>query len=51
MYTSRRISIYCDKVGIEPVTTAKLLTKSLKEKIEANARELNYLPKTAKLPL
>ena len=45
------ISIYCEKVGIEPVTTAKLLTKSLKEKIEANARELNYLPKTAKLPL
>ena len=45
------ISIYCEKVGIEPVTTAKLLTKSLKEKIEANARELNCLPKTAKLPL
>ena len=45
------ISIYCEKVGIEPVTTAKLLTKSLKEKIEANARELNYLPNTAKLPL
>ena len=45
------ISIHCEKVGIEPVTTAKLLTKSLKEKIEANARELNYLPKTAKLPL
>jgi hypothetical protein len=45
------ISIYCDKMGIEPVTTAKLLTKSLKEKVEANARELNYLPKRAKLPL
>ena len=45
------ISIYCEKVGIEPISTAKLLTKSLKEKIEANARELNYLPKIAKLPL
>ena len=45
------ISIYCEKVGIEPVTTAKLLTKSLKEKIEANARELRYLPRVAKLPL
>ena len=45
------VSIYCEKIGIEPVTTAKLLTKSLKEKIEANARELNYLPKVAKLPL
>ena len=45
------VSIYCEKIGIEPVTTAKLLTKSLKEKIEANAIELNYLPKVAKLPL
>ena len=39
------ISIYCEKIGIEPVSVAKLLTKSLKEKIEANARDLNYLPK------
>ena len=38
-------------MGIEPVTTAKLLTKSLKEKVEANARDLNYLPKSAKLPV
>ena len=39
------ISIYCEKMGIEPVSVAKLITKSLKEKIEANARDLNYLPK------
>ena len=45
------VSIYCEKIGIEPVTTAKLLTKSLKENIEANARDLNYLPKAAKLPM
>ena len=45
------VSIYCEKIGIEPVTTAKLLTKSLKEKIEVNAIELNYLPKVAKLPM
>ena len=45
------ISIYCEQMGIEPVTVAKLITKSLKEKIEANARDLNYLPKSAKLPL
>ena len=44
------ISIYCEKIGIEPVSVAKLLTKSLKEKVEANARDLNYLPKAAKLP-
>ena len=36
------ISIYCEQMGIEPVTVAKLITKSLKEKIEANARDLNY---------
>jgi|TARA_B110000977_G_scaffold197893_1_gene281558 hypothetical protein len=45
------ISIYCEQLGIEPVTTAKLLTKNLKEKVEANARDLNYLPKSAKLPM
>ena len=45
------ISIYCEQMGIEPVTTAKLLTKNLKEKIEVNAIDLNYLPKSAKLPM
>ena len=45
------ITIYCETIGIEPVSVAKLLTKSLKEKIEANARDLNYLPKAAKLPM
>jgi len=45
------ISLYCEQLGIEPVTTAKLLTKNLKEKVEANARDLNYLPKSAKLPM
>ena len=25
------ISIYCEKMGIEPVSVAKLITKSLKE--------------------
>jgi len=45
------ISIYCEQIGIEPVSVAKLLTKSLKDKIAANARNLNYLPKAAKLPM
>ena len=27
------------------------LDKSLKEKIECNARDLNYLPKVAQLPI
>jgi len=45
------ISIYCEQLGIEPVRTAKFLTKNLKEKVEVNARDLNYLPKSAKLPM
>ena len=45
------ISIYCEKMGIVPISVAKLITKSLKEKIEANARDLIYLPKSAKLPM
>ena len=42
---------YCQKEGIEPDTINKLISKSLKEKIEANARELNYLERQAKLPI
>ncbi|MEK9700072.1 MAG: late promoter transcription accessory protein [Candidatus Poseidoniales archaeon] len=42
---------YCYKQGIEPDTVGNLISKSLKEKIEANARELNFLPRTAKLPV
>ena len=42
---------YCTKQGIEPDTVGTLISKSLKEKIEANARELNFLPKCAQLPV
>ena len=42
---------YCQKVGIEPETVGSLISKGLKEKIEANARELNFLPRTAQLPV
>lgn len=42
---------YCKKEGIEPDTVSSLISKSLKEKIEANARELNFLEKTAQLPI
>lgn len=42
---------YCKNEGIEPDSLGSLITKSLKEKIEANARELNFLPKQAQLPL
>ena len=42
---------YCYENDIEPDTVGRLITKSLKEKIEANARDLNFLPKCAQLPL
>ena len=42
---------YCKKEGIEPDTVGSLISKSLKEKIEANARELNFLPRQAQLPI
>ena len=42
---------YCQKNDIEPDTVGRLITKGLKEKIEANARELNYLERQAQLPI
>ena len=42
---------YCEKNNIEPDTIKPLVTKSLKEKIESDARELNFLPKVAQLPI
>ena len=42
---------YCQRQDIEPDTVGRLISKSLKEKIEANARELNFLPRQAQLPV
>jgi len=42
---------YCNKEGLEPDTVSPLISKGLKEKIEANARDLNFLPKQAQLPI
>ena len=42
---------YCQQEGIEPDAVSSLITKGLKEKIEANARDLNFLPKQAQLPI
>ena len=42
---------YCNKEGIEPDTVGYLISKGLKEKIEANARDLNFLPRQAQLPI
>ena len=40
---------YCKENFIEPEDIAKLVNKSLKDKLEVNFREENYLPKQAKL--
>jgi hypothetical protein len=42
---------YCQRNNLEPDTVGRLISKSLKDKIEANARELNFLPKQAQLPI
>ena len=42
---------YCKEHQIEPDSVGRLISKSLKDKIEANARDLNYFPKRAKLPI
>ena len=42
---------YCEQDGLELEGISPLISKALKEKIEANARELNFLPRQAKLPI
>jgi len=40
---------YCKDNYLEPKDIARYINKSLKDKIEMNFRELNYLPKQAQL--
>ena len=40
---------YCKENYLEPEDVSSLINKSLKDKIEMNFRELNYLPKHAQL--
>lgn len=42
---------YCDEKGVEPVAVASMISSSLKEKIRAEAEEMNLLKKSPKLPL
>ena len=42
---------YCNKNQIEPEQIKPLITKSLKEKVEVDARNLNFLSKVATLPI
>ena len=41
----------CEKHNIEPKVAAKLITKPIKEKIEAEGRDYNLLPKVSTLPV
>ena len=42
---------YCEQEGLELEGISPLISKALREKIEADARELNFLPRQAKLPI
>ena len=42
---------YCEQENLEPDSLKPLISKALMEKIEANARDLNFLPKCAQLPV
>ena len=42
---------YCDMNEMEPETAASLVNTKMKAQIREEAETLNFLPKTAKLPL
>lgn len=42
---------HCRENQVEPEDVAKLINRSLKDKIEMNFRDLNYLPKQAQLDI
>jgi len=45
------ILYYCEQNLIEPDTITKWIDRSLKEKLQADAEALHYLPKTSQLPV
>ena len=45
------VLLICDENMIDPSQVSTLLNMSIKDKIEAEARDLNYLEKGNKLPL
>ena len=40
----------CEQKDIEPARIVRFIDKGLKEKIQVDAEELNYLPKSRSLP-
>ena len=45
------VLFYCEQNKMEPESAATLITGKLKQKIREEAEELNFIPKTAKLPI
>ena len=45
------IIYYCEQNMLEPASVTKWIDQCLKDKIQLDAEKLNYLPKTAQLPL
>ena len=43
------VMYYCEQNGLEAHTITKWIDKGMREKIQYNAEELNYLPKTSSL--
>jgi kynurenine formamidase len=41
----------CTDNNIDPIDVKKFLSKAVKQKIEAEAQKLNFLPKTEALPV
>jgi len=41
---------YCEMNDIDPSSIGRLISKTLKQKIESDARDLNFFPKAGKLP-
>ena len=42
---------YCESNNMEPETAGGLINGKLKQRIREEAEELNFLPKTARLPI
>ena len=45
------VLIFCERKGIEPEETRKLMTPTLKDKLEVEGMKINLLPKRGVLPI
>ena len=45
------VLFYCESNSMEPETAGGLISGKLKQKISEEAENLNFLPKTARLPI